>query len=150
MSNVNAFLDSSIIYFKKSNDTKYHQFVELIASDRILIINDLVRLEVLQGINYKDKNLYEKFVKLFDSRFEVREINKDIYQMAVVIDRHLKAEGITLKKGKTKDVAGVIDIVNFCTAKYYECKIFHNDDDFNKMEEVHVKFLDDRLKNEET
>ena len=137
---MNSFLDSSIIYFKKSNDVKYHQFVELIASDRILIINDLVRLEVLQGINYKDKNLYEKFVKLFDSRFEVREINKDIYQMAINIDRLLKAEGITLKKGKTKDIAGVIDIVNFCTAKYYECEIFHNDDDFNKMEEVYVKY----------
>ena len=139
---MNSFLDSSIIYFKKSNDTKYHKYKELIASDRILIINDLVRLEVLQGINYKDKNLYKKFVKLFDSRFEIREINKDIYQMVIKIDRLLKAEGVTLKKGKTKDIAGVIDIVNFCTAKYYECEIFHNDDDFNKMEEVYVKFLE--------
>ena len=138
---MNSFLDSSIIYFKKSSDAKYEEFKNLIASDKILIINDLVRLEVLQGINYKDKNLYKKFVRLFDSRFEVREINKDIYQMAITIDRHLKAEGITLKKGKTKDVAGVIDIVNFCTAKYYECEIFHNDEDFNKIEEVYVKFF---------
>ena len=136
MSNPNAFLDSSIIYFRKSNDAKYQEFKNLISSDRILIINDLVRLEVLQGINYKDENLYKKFVKLFDSRFEVKEINREIYKMAREVDRKLKAEGVTLKKGKTKDIAGVIDIVNFCTAKYYECEIFHNDNDFEKIEGV--------------
>jgi len=136
MSNPNAFLDSSIIYFRKSNDAKYQEFKNLISSDRILIINDLVRLEVLQGINYKDENLYKKFVKLFDSRFEIKEINREIYKMAREIDRKLKAEGVTLKKGKTKDIAGVIDIVNFCTAKYYECEIFHNDNDFEKIEGV--------------
>jgi len=136
MSNPNAFLDSSIIYFRKSNDAKYQEFKNLISSDRILIINDLVRLEVLQGINYKDENLYKKFVKLFDSRFEIKEINREIYKMAREVDRKLKAEGVTLKKGKTKDIAGVIDIVNFCTAKYYECEIFHNDNDFEKIEGV--------------
>ena len=136
MSNPNAFLDSSIIYFRKSNDAKYQEFKNLISSDRILIINDLVRLEVLQGINYKDENLYKKFVKLFDSRFEIKEINREIYKMAREIDRKLKAEGVALKKGKTKDIAGVIDIVNFCTAKYYECEIFHNDNDFEKIEGV--------------
>jgi predicted nucleic acid-binding protein len=136
MSNPNAFLDSSIIYFRKSNDAKYQEFKNLISSNRILIINDLVRLEVLQGINYKDENLYKKFVKLFDSRFEVKEINREIYKMAREVDRKLKAEGVTLKKGKTKDIAGVIDIVNFCTAKYYECEIFHNDNDFEKIEGV--------------
>lgn len=139
MSNPNAFLDSSIIYFRKSNDAKYQEFKNLISSDKILIINDLVRLEVLQGINYKDKKLYEKFVKFFDSKFEVKEINREIYQMARDIDRKLKAEGITLKAGKTKDVAGVIDIVNFCTAKYYGCEIFHNDNDFIKIEKVYSK-----------
>ena len=136
MSNPNAFLDSSIIYFRKSNDAKYQEFKNLISSDRILIINDLVRLEVLQGINYKDENLYKQFVKLFDSRFEIKEINREIYKMAREVDRKLKAEGVTLKKGKTKDIAGVIDIVNFCTAKYYECEIFHNDNDFEKIEGV--------------
>lgn len=139
MSSSNAFLDSSIIYFKKSNDTKYEEFKNLISSDRILIINDLVRLEVLQGINYKDENLYKKFVKLFDSRFEVKEINKEIYRMAREIDRRLKSEGITLKRGKTKDVAGVIDIVNFCTAQYYECELFHNDEDFIKIKKIYNK-----------
>ena len=134
-----AFLDSSIIFFRKSQQPKYKEFVELISSDKILVINDLVRLEVLQGINYKDENLYKKFVKLFNSRFEIKEINQEIYKMAIKMDRALKSKGVTLKQGKTKDIAGVIDIVNFCTAKYYECEIFHNDDDFDKIEEIYKK-----------
>ncbi len=135
-----VFLDSSIIFYKKQDTAKYKEFEDLIKSDNILIINSLVRLEVLQGINYKDANLHKKFIKLFGDRFEIKEINRDIYEMAIRIDRVLKSKGITLKKGKTKDVAGVIDIINFCTSKYYQCEMAHNDKDFDKLDKCYQDF----------
>ena len=130
------FLDSSIIFYKKQDSDKFREFQDLIAGTEILVINDLVRLEVLQGINYKNANSHKKFIKLFQDRFEVKEINRDIYEMAVKIDRVLKSKGITLKEGKTKDVAGVIDIINFCTSKYYGCEVAHNDRDFDRLKEI--------------
>ena len=64
--------------------------------------------------------------------------------MSMKIDRFVKSKGITLKQGKTNDTAGVIDIINFCTAKYYNCDIHHNDKDFDKLEEIYQKFLDEQ------
>jgi len=135
------FLDSSIVFYRKQDNNKYNEFASLISGNDILLVNNLVKLEVLQGINYKDNSLYEKFIKLFQKRFEIKEINKDIYEMSMKMDRLLKSQGITLKKGKTKDIAGVIDIINFCTAKYYNCEIHHNDKDFDKLEIMYKEFL---------
>ena len=137
------FLDSSIIFYKKQDTDKYKEFVNLIQSNDILVVNNLVKLEVLQGINYKNRPQYDKFIKLFEQRFEIVQINQDIYNMAMQIDRLIKSKGITLKQGKTKDVAGVIDIINFCTAKYYGCKIYHNDGDFDNLEKVYQEFLEE-------
>ena len=137
------FLDSSIVFYKKQDSAKYQEFADLISGEDILLVNNLVKLEVLQGINYKENAQYDKFVKLFKNRFEIKEINKDIYEMSMKIDRLIKSEGITLKQGKTKDTAGVIDIINFCTAKYYNCEIHHNDKDFDKLEDVYQKFKEE-------
>ena len=137
------FLDSSIIFYKKQEGDKYKEFVDLIQSNDILVVNNLVKLEVLQGINYKNRPQYDKFIRLFEKRFEIVQINQDIYNMAMQIDRLIKSKGITLKQGKTKDVAGVIDIINFCTAKYYGCEIYHNDGDFDNLEKVYEEFLEE-------
>ena len=135
------FLDSSIVFYNKQKDNpKYDEFVELIGSSEILIANNLVKLEVLQGINYKNQAQYDKFLKLFNERFEIKQINQSIYEMARALDRFLKSQGVTLKQGKTKDVAGVIDIINFCSAKYYECQLHHNDKDFDTLEEHYQEF----------
>ena len=136
------FLDSSIIFYAKQNSDKYKEFASLISGQDILLVNNLVKLEVLQGINYKNNELYEKFVKLFENRFVIEEINKDIYEMSMKMDRLIKSKGITLKQGKTKDMAGVIDIINFCTAKYYDCQIHHNDADFDKLELHYQELLE--------
>ena len=40
----------------------------------------------------------EKFVKLFENRFVIEEINKDIYEMSMKMDRLIKSKGITLKQ----------------------------------------------------
>lgn len=138
------FLDSSIVFYKKQNSDKYDEFVSLILGKDILLINNLVKLEVLQGINYKEDAQYQKFVKLFKNRFEIKEINQEIYEMSIIMDRLVKSKGITLKQGKTKDTAGVIDIINFCTAKYYSCQIHHNDKDFDRLEEIYQKFLEEK------
>jgi len=135
------FLDSSIIFYKKQDSDKYKEYANLIVSNDILVVNNLVKLEVLQGINYKSKAQYDKFVRLFEDRIEIVQINQDIYNMAMKIDRLIKSKGITLKQGKTKDVAGVIDIINFCTAKYYDYEIHHNDKDFDNLEKVYQEFF---------
>ena len=130
------FFDSSVLIDLTKNNKEVIEKIKKLSDekDSELYTNNLVRLEVLRGINFYSSQKY-KTVKNTLSSFVILELNDEIYDKAVNFLRFCKKIGLTLK-GKCE----AIDFLHFITAKHYDLEIISNDKDFDKLEKKYQDY----------
>ena len=130
------FIDTNIIIdlLRKDNDT-VEKIIEIVSDNESeLYINKLVAIESLRTIHFEHTKIFQE-AKLILDMFEHLEINPQIYDKSIDFSRYCHSKGVKLK-GKCE----AINFLHFITAKHYNLTIISNDKDFEKLEQIYIKF----------
>lgn len=128
-----VLVDTNVLINLFQKNITHPKLQEVLESDKDIVITNLIYIEFLRGINYNHKRHYLQ-MREFLNNLEILQVNRDIYNMAIDLNRFCKSKGVTLK-GKCE----VIDFINFCSAKHYNLKTITNDRDFDILEEYFNK-----------
>lgn len=133
------FIDTNIIIdFLNKKEEAIDKIINIAQDEKsVMYVNRLIVLETLRTIHFDSKKIFKEHKEKLNL-FEQLNILPSIYEEAIVFSRYCHSKGVKLK-GRCE----AIDFLHFITAKYYDLTVVTNDKDFDKLEIIYQKFIED-------
>ncbi len=136
-----VLLDANILIDAlKDKDSESARKLKMLMEDEntVIFITPLISYEVLRGLAWEDKEIYQK-VKTAIASFSSLNIDHKITNLASELFRFEKYERLQNGQETKKIDKHNFDIVHFSTAKIHNLELVSNDKDMQSWDELYQK-----------
>nr|WP_314265752.1 PIN domain-containing protein [uncultured Moellerella sp.] len=132
-----AALDESCTTTELEKEAAKKQLDEILSDENIKIfITPLIRYEVLRGINWKDKDIFNQMSTILNGIPNL-DITTDISELSANLFRFRRGQPDNDANGLIKLDKRSFDLMHFSTAKCSHCECISRDTDISKIEKIH-------------